>query len=101
MSIFDINLQKLQWTYCPEHARVKGNDQADRLVGNATIASGFHLGRSEVLKHLEHYQGHHTIGHLEERDVEMTFLERMRAGHLQSPKATLGKLSKHTETESN
>ena len=28
-----IHFQKLLWVYCPGHARVKGNDQADRLAG--------------------------------------------------------------------
>ena len=39
-------LQKLLWVYCPGHGRVKGNDQADRLVGKATITSGMCLGKS-------------------------------------------------------
>ena len=63
---------------CPGHAGVKGNDQADRLAGKATLASGLLLRRSEVLRslrhylraHLRHYQGHHTIIRLEERGVE-------------------------------
>ena len=47
----------------------------DRLVGKANIASGLHLGRSEVLRSLRHYmraqnQGHHTIDHPEEKGVE-------------------------------
>ena len=47
----------------------------DRLVGKTTIASGLHLGRSEVLRSLRHYmraqnQGRHTIDRLEERGVE-------------------------------
>ena len=28
------------WVYCPGHARVKGNDRADRLASRATITSG-------------------------------------------------------------
>jgi len=56
-------------------ARVKGNAPADRLAGKATLTSGLLLGRSEVLRSSTHYlqaqsQGHHTIGCLEERDVE-------------------------------
>ena len=34
VSIFDIHLRKPMWMYCPGHAGVKGNDQADRLAGN-------------------------------------------------------------------
>ena len=38
VSAFDIHLRKLLWVYCPGHARVKGNDRADRLAGKATTA---------------------------------------------------------------
>ena len=53
VSMFDIHLRKKLWVYCPGHA-------------------GLPLGRSEVLRILINYlrvqgQGHHTIGHLEER----------------------------------
>jgi len=71
----DIHLRKLLWVYCPGDAGVKGNDQADRLVGKATLARVLLLGRSGVLRSMRHYlraqsQGHHTIDHLEERGVE-------------------------------
>ena len=61
--------------YCPGHAKVKGNDRADRLVGKATFRSGLLLGRSEVLRSLKHYlwaqsQGHHSTDCLEERGKE-------------------------------
>ena len=58
------------------HARVKGNDRADRLAGKATPTSGLLLRRSGVLKSLRHYlraqsQGHHAItNRLEERGME-------------------------------
>ena len=70
-SMVDIHLRKLLWVYCPGHARVKGNDRADRLAGTAALKSGLLLGRSEVLRSLRHYlrvqnQGHHTIDRLEE-----------------------------------
>ena len=69
------NFQKLPWVYCPGHARVKGNDRADRLAGKATLTSGSLLGKSEVLRSLRHYlrtqsQGHHTVDSPEERGVE-------------------------------
>lgn len=34
--------------YCSGHARVKENDQADRLAGKAAITSSLCLGRSEM-----------------------------------------------------
>ena len=71
----NIHLRILLWVYCPGHARVKGNDRADRLAGKATLTSGLRLGRSEVLSSSRHYlraqiQGHHTTNRLEERGVE-------------------------------
>ena len=39
VSVVDSHLRKLLWLYCPRHARVKGNDQADRLAGKASHAS--------------------------------------------------------------
>ena len=71
----DIHLRKLLWVYCPGHARVKGNDRADTLVGKAIHTSDMLLGRSEVLRNLRHYlqaggQGHHAIDRLEQRGVE-------------------------------
>ena len=63
------------WMYCPGHARMKGNDWADRLVGKAIITCGLCLRRSHMLRSLRHYlcaqsQGHHIIDHLEERGME-------------------------------
>ena len=73
VSAVDTHLQKLPWVYCPGHAGVKGNEEADRLAGKAALTSGLLLGRSEVLRSLRHYlraqsPGHHT--RLEERGVE-------------------------------
>ena len=61
--------------YCPGHAGVKRNDQVDRLAGKATITTGLHFRRFEVLRRFRDYlraqsRGHHTIDHLEERDME-------------------------------
>ena len=94
VSIVDIHLRKPLWVYCPGHAGVNGNERADRLAGKATVVSGLHIGRPEVLRSLRHYQraqsqGHHTIDHLEERGVERgsarrSSLKGMRAGHHQS-----------------
>ena len=75
VSMADIHLRKLPWVYCTGPAGVKGNDRADRLAGKATLTGGLLLGRSEVLRSLEHYlwaqsQGRHTIDRLEERGVE-------------------------------
>ena len=71
----DIRLRKLLLVYCPGHAGVKGDDRADRLAGEATLASGLVFGRSKVLRSLRHHlraqsQGHYTIGRPEERGVE-------------------------------
>ena len=39
VSVVDIHLQKHLWVYCPGHARVKGNGQADGLAGKAAITN--------------------------------------------------------------
>ena len=87
-SMVDIHLRKLLWVYCPGHARVMGNDRADRLAGKATLTSGLLLGRSEVLRNLRHYlraqtQGHHTTDRLKERGVKRTLepFQRQRGGN--------------------
>ena len=49
-----IRLRKLLWVYCPGHARVKGNDRADRLAGKVTLTGVLLLGRSEVVRSLRH-----------------------------------------------
>ena len=108
MSMVDIPLQNPMWVYCTGHAAVKGNDRTDRLAGKATITSGSHLGRCEVLRNLRHYlraqsQRHHTIDRLGERGVERggarrsSLTGRERAIVSQTnigtvSKATLGKL---------
>ena len=48
-------LQRLLWIYCPEHAGVSGNEQADRLASTADITSGLQLGRAEVLRGLRNF----------------------------------------------
>ena len=40
-----LRLQRLLWIYCPGHAGVSGNGQADRLASTADITSGLQLGR--------------------------------------------------------
>ena len=75
VSMVDIHLRKLLRVYCPEHAAVTRNDQADRLAGKATLTSGLLLKISEVLRSLRHHlrtqsQEHHTIDRLKERGVE-------------------------------
>ena len=49
ISMVDIHLRKHLWVYCPVHVGVKGNDQADRLAGKATITIGL-ICISEDLK---------------------------------------------------
>ena len=73
-SVVGIHLWKLLWVFCPGHAGVKGNDEANTLAGKAILTSGL-LFRSEVLRSLRHYlqaqsHGHHTVDHLEERGIE-------------------------------
>ena len=75
VSMVDIHLRKLLRVYCPEHAAVTRNDQADRLAGKATLTSVLLLGISEVLRSLRHHlrtqsQEHHTIDRLKERGVK-------------------------------
>ena len=48
-------LQRLLWTHCLVHARVCGNDRADRLASTADITSGLQLGRAEVLRDLRNF----------------------------------------------
>ena len=62
------------WTYCPGHAGVSGNEQADRLASTADITSGLQLGRAEVLRGLRNFLStdkpeHHIIDRLKERGV--------------------------------
>ena len=75
VSMDDIHLWKLLWVYCPGHAGLKGNDQADRQAGKTTLTNGLLLGRSKMLRSLIHYlwvqsQGHYTINCQEERGME-------------------------------
>ena len=68
-------LQRLLWIYCPGHAGVSGNEQADRLASTADITSGLQLGRAEVLRALRNFLNtdkpeHHSIDRLKERGVE-------------------------------
>ena len=61
--------------YCPGHARVSGNERADRLASTADITSGLQLGRAEVLRGWRNFLNmdrpqHHSIDHLKERGVE-------------------------------
>ena len=52
-----IHLRKLPWVHCPGNAGVKGNDRADRLVGNWSNRQKWLASRlgSEVLRSLRHY----------------------------------------------
>ena len=61
--------------YCPGHAAVSGNEQADRLASTADIIYGLQLGRAEVLRGLRNFLNmdrpeHHCIDRLKERGVE-------------------------------
>ena len=74
-AMHSLRLQTLQWSYCPGHAGVSGNERADRLASTADITSGLQLGRAEVLKGLRNFLStdkpeHHSIDRLKERGVE-------------------------------
>ena len=102
VSMFNIHLRRILWVYCPGHARVKGNDRADRLVGKTTVTGGLRLGRAEMLRSLRHYQGHHTIGgegveresaqRSSLRGHERAIVSQTSIGNVS--KATLGKLTR-------
>ena len=97
--------------FLERRSRKQGSDRADRLAGKATLTGGSLLGRSEVLRSLRHYlraqsQGHHTIGHLEERGMgrgsarrsslkgrEMAIVNQTNIGTVS--KATLRKFLRH------
>ena len=55
VSMVDMQVRKLLWVYCPEHAGVKGNDQADRPASEGNRTSDLLLIRSEMLRSLRHY----------------------------------------------
>ena len=70
-----LRLQRLLWIYCPGHAGVSVNEQADRLASTADITSGLQLGTAEVLRSLRnflntHKPEHHGTDRLKERGVE-------------------------------
>ena len=74
-AMHSLQLERLLWIYCPGHARVSGNERADRLASTADITSGLQLGRAEVLRGLRNFLNmdkpeHHSIDHLKERRVE-------------------------------
>ena len=74
--MFNIHLQRLLYTCCPAHSRVKSSPYTG--AEKATVTSCLRLGRSEVLRSLRHCplaqsQGSHTIGRLKRRGVQEAF----------------------------
>ena len=74
-AMHSLRLQRLVWIYCPGHAGVSGNVQADSLVSTTNITSGVQLGRTKVLRGLKNFLNigrpeHHSIDRLKERGVE-------------------------------
>ena len=74
-AMHNLQLQGLLWIYCPGHARVNGNEQADRLASTADITSGLQLGRAEVLRGLRNFPNidrpeHDSTDRLKEWEVE-------------------------------
>ena len=88
---------------CSRHARIKGDDRADRLAGNATIPSGLRLRRSSV-EELEKLPlgtkprtSHHHSPWRERRGKRKRstiFLKRTREGQHQSD-PTLARFQRH------
>ena len=71
-AMHSLRLQRLLWIYCPGHAGVSGNEQADRLASTTDITSRLQLGRAEVLRGLKNFLNmdmtkHHNIDRLKER----------------------------------
>ena len=65
-AIHSLRLQRFLRIYCPGHARVSGNEPADRLASTVDITSGLQLGRAEVLRGLRNFLNtdkpeHHNI----------------------------------------
>ena len=74
-AMHSLRLQRLLWIYCPGHAGVSGNEQANRLANRVDITSGLQLGRAEVLRGLRNFLNmdrpeHHSIDRLKEIGVE-------------------------------
>ena len=69
--------------HCNGHARVKGNERADRLADTATIQKGL-LGKSEVLRQVGNVLQasdqalHHSINRLQE--LEDVYRRAMGSG---------------------
>ena len=74
-AMHSLRLQRLLSIYCPGHARVSGDERADRLASTTDITSGLQLGRAEVLRGLRNFLNmdrpeHHSTNCLKERGVE-------------------------------
>ena len=68
-AMHSLRVQRLLWIYCPRHAGVSENEQADRMASTADITSGLQLGRAEVLRGLRNFLNmdkpeHHSVDHL-------------------------------------
>ena len=85
VSVVDSHLRKLLWLYCPGHARVKGNDQADRLAGKSSHASRkiWSVEELETLPASHHQSPGREVWKEEALDI---FLEWTRESHCQSNK---------------
>ena len=66
----------ITWMYCPGHAGVRGNEQADSLASTGDIREGLTLGKTEVLRELRQTlkarmpPAHHSVERLQERGIE-------------------------------
>ena len=46
-------IRAITWIFCPGHAGINGNEEADRMAGNAVIDGGVKLDKLEAIKALE------------------------------------------------
>ena len=78
-SVSATEVSAITWVFCPGHAGIKGNEEADRLAGEAMAMDDIHLDKSEALSLLhkkfeqqgeEELHGHHSIGRMKEMGVK-------------------------------
>ena len=79
-AMHSLRLQRLLWIYCPGHARVSGNERADRLARTADITSGLQLGQGRGAPRFEELSEHRQV-----RESQHWSLEGKRSGERKWP----------------
>ena len=79
-AIEQTSLRAIAWIFCPGHAGVKGNEEADKLAGTApVVGEDIPFDKSEILKILEknlrdneekETEDHHSITRMQEMQIE-------------------------------